>query len=206
MEENSQITELQQTVLAIANRGWCPATGGNFSVRIKSALCAITASGVDKTKIQETDCLIVDFTGKIITGSKKPSAETLLHTTLYSLSSDIGAVLHVHTLPNTVLSLHFQGQDIVKFRGYEMQKSLRGITDHQTSVCLPILDNSQNMNLLSANLKQRWENEVFNYGFLVRGHGLYAWGHNLVEAKRHLEGIEFLLNCELHRMLLTAKK
>ena len=205
MEENYRITELQQTVFAIANRGWCPATGGNFSVRLELESCAITASGIDKTTIQAADFLVVDFTGKVVSGTQKPSAETLLHTTLYSLDPDIGAVLHVHTLSDTVLSIHFSEYDALTFQGYEMQKALQGIIDHDSQVNLPILDNSQNMNLLSEALKQRWEPEVFYYGFLVRGHGLYAWGKNLVEAKRHLEGIEFLLHCELHRMLLSRK-
>ena len=206
MEKNLKITELQKTVIAIANRGWCPATGGNFSVRIESDLCAITASGIDKTTVEITDFLVVDFKGNIVSGTKKPSAETLLHTALYTLDSDIGAVLHVHTLSNTVLSSHFREQDLITFQGYEMQKALQGITHHDTEVCLPILNNSQNMNLLSENLTNRWDETEFNYGFLVRGHGLYAWGKNLTEAKRHLEGIEFLLNCELHRMLLSTNK
>ncbi len=205
MVENYQITELQKTVSAIANRGWCPATGGNFSVRLEPNLCAITASGIDKTTIQAADFLVVELTGKVVVGEQKPSAETLLHTTLYRLDPDIGAVLHVHTLSDTILSIHFSQQDTLTFQGYEMQKALQGITDHNSKVHLPILDNSQNMNLLSEALKQRWEQELFYYGFLVRGHGLYAWGKNLVEAKRHLEGIEFLLHCELHRMLLSRK-
>ena len=30
------------------------------------------------------------------------------------------------------------------------------------------------------------------HGFLIRRHGLYTWGHNLAEAKRHVEVLEFL--------------
>ena len=206
MEEHPKIRELQKAVFAIANRGWCPATGGNFSVKIESDLCAITASGIDKTAIEITDFLVTDLRGKVVSGTQKPSAETLLHTTLYNLDPNIGAILHVHTLSNTVLSLHFGQQNIITFQGYEMQKALQGITHHHTEVFLPILDNSQDMNLLSESLKQRWQDEEFHYGFVVRGHGLYAWGQNITEAKRHLEGIEFLLQCELHRMLLSVQK
>jgi len=43
------------------------------------------------------------------------------------------------------------------------------------------------------------------YGFLVRGHGLYCWGRQVAEARRHLEGLEFLFQCELQRRLLEAK-
>jgi methylthioribulose-1-phosphate dehydratase len=33
--------------------------------------------------------------------------------------------------------------------------------------------------------------------YLIDGHGLYAWGLELAEARRHLDALEFLLGCEL---------
>ena len=200
----SKIVELKAIATWIGNRGWCPATGGNFSVRLDENLCIITASGVDKTDLQKDDFLIVELTGKTKIGNKKPSSETLLHTTLYGLDRSIGAVLHTHTVAATVLSNHYQNRDDLVIHGYEMQKALSGIESHQDKVTLPILENNQNLKQLSAKLKQRWQLQALKYGFLVRGHGLYAWGNNLQAAKRHLEGIEFLLSCELNRMLLEA--
>jgi len=41
-----------------------------------------------------------------------------------------------------------------------------------------------------------------NYGFLLRGHGLTCWGRDVAEARRHLEGLEFLFECEMQRRLL----
>ena len=35
------------------------------------------------------------------------------------------------------------------------------------------------------------------WGYLIEGHGLYAWGRDMKEARRHLEAFEFLINCEL---------
>lgn len=200
--DNSKILELQSVVLAIANRGWCPATGGNFSVRIDRNLYGITASGVDKTTIQQEDFLVINDEGTVIFGNKKPSAETLLHTALYQLNDDIGAVLHVHTVANTVLSLHLIEEKHLTFQGYEMQKAVTGIKTHERSLQLNILDNDQDMSQLATDLKQRWQTETFLGGFLVRGHGLYAWGNNLTEAKRHLEGLEFLLSCELQKRII----
>jgi len=34
-------------------------------------------------------------------------------------------------------------------------------------------------------------------GYLIRGHGLYAWGADMGAAVRHLEAFEFLLQCAL---------
>jgi methylthioribulose-1-phosphate dehydratase len=31
------------------------------------------------------------------------------------------------------------------------------------------------------------------HGFLLRGHGLYTWGDDLAQARRHVEILEFLL-------------
>ena len=33
------------------------------------------------------------------------------------------------------------------------------------------------------------------YGYLIRRHGLYTWGRDLQEARRHVEILEFLLEC-----------
>jgi methylthioribulose-1-phosphate dehydratase len=201
--DDRKIVELQAVVLAIANRGWCPATGGNFSVKLTDNFYAITASGVDKTQIKKDDFLLINNQSQVVLGNKKPSAETLLHLALYKLSSDIGAVLHVHTVANTVLSLHFDRETYLAFQSYEMQKAITGITTHETTLKLNILDNNQDMKELAQVLEQRWLTEVFTGGFLVRGHGLYAWGSDLMEAKRHLEGIEFLLSCELQKKSLN---
>jgi methylthioribulose-1-phosphate dehydratase len=208
MIENLLYQTTVDELIAIANwigkKGWCPATGGNFSVRLDQHLSLVTASGVDKTNLQPDDFLVVIPTGEVYSGNKKPSAETLLHTTLYSLSTEIGAVLHTHTVAATVLSNQTQRSNLT-IQGYEMQKALNNVTTHETAVMLPILDNNQDMKQLAMELKQRWLLESFNYGFLVKGHGLYAWGQNLQQAQRHLEGLEFLLSCELNRMLLEAR-
>jgi methylthioribulose-1-phosphate dehydratase len=200
----STVNELIAIANWIGNKGWCPATGGNFSARLDENLSLVTASGVDKANLQQDDFLVVRHTGEIHSGSKKPSAETLLHTALYSLSEDIGAVLHTHTIAATVLS-NRSSQQYLDIQGYEMQKALNEIDSHETTVFLPILNNNQDIPQLAVELKERWHTETFHYGFLVKGHGLYAWGENLKQAQRHLEGLEFLLSCELNRMLLEAR-
>ena len=36
-------------------------------------------------------------------------------------------------------------------------------------------------------------------GYLIRGHGVYAWGEDVSVAKRHIEGFEFIF--ETHVMM-----
>jgi len=33
--------------------------------------------------------------------------------------------------------------------------------------------------------------------YLIAGHGVYTWGEDVADAARHLEAIDFLLNCYL---------
>lgn len=90
-------------------------------------------------------------------------------------------------------------------QGYEMQKSLSGQKSHLDSVSIPIFDNDQDIPALAARVAAYAEVTPLQYGFLVRGHGLYCWGKQVEEARRHLEGLEFLFQCELQRRLLEAK-
>lgn len=185
-------------------QGWCPATGGNFSVRLGPESALITASGCHKGYLSAEQLLTVDFDGLPQAGLLKPSAETLLHTRLYQLDERIGAVLHTHSVASTVLSRVELG-DCLTISGYEMQKSLNGNHTHDASIRIAILDNAQDMQALADELSQRWECEPLMWGFLVRGHGLYSWGHDMSEARRHLEGLEFLFACELEMRRLGAK-
>jgi len=185
-------------------QGWCPATGGNFSVRLAAEQALVTASGRHKGHLSEADLLSVDLNGRPLDSDLKPSAETLLHTRLYALDADIGAVLHTHSIASTVLS-RLETGDWFSMQGYEMQKSLAGNLSHEPEIKLALFENTQDMQLLADKLRTRWQQTPLQWGFLVRGHGLYAWGRNMAEARRHLEGLEFLFACELEMRRLGVK-
>ncbi|SFG11058.1 methylthioribulose 1-phosphate dehydratase [Neptunomonas qingdaonensis] len=183
-------------------QGWCPATGGNFSARIDNASAWVTASGRHKGELTPYDLLKVNLEGQPIDSVLKPSAETLLHTALYALDENIGAVLHTHSVASTVLS-RLEASDSLLLSGYEMQKSLSGNQTHDSTISIHVFENTQDMQLLAQQLKEVWTDTPLQWGFLVRGHGLYAWGRDMSEARRHLEGLEFLFACERDMMLLN---
>lgn len=188
----------------IGAQGWVRATGGNFSVRVDSAHCMITRSGRDKSQLCEQDFMICTMHNQAIDASLLPSAETPIHTTLYQLDSQIGAILHCHSVVSTVLSRATQGDLILQ--GYEMQKSLVGNNTHAEQVIIPIFDNDQDMDALADQVQKRYSKESNPQpGFLVRGHGLYAWGKDVQSALRHVEGLEFLFACAWQEKLLQGK-
>jgi methylthioribulose-1-phosphate dehydratase len=182
-------------------RQWCLATGGNFSVRIDRTRCLITQSGTDKSQLSVDDLMICDLNGAPADAMLRPSAETALHTCLYKLDERIASVLHTHSVISTVIS-RAEYSDLV-VRGFEMQKAIDGVKSHDERLILPILENTQDITQLAKTVRERYAlGHMRACGFLVRGHGLYAWGETLAGAKRHVEGLEFLLACKWQERLL----
>jgi methylthioribulose-1-phosphate dehydratase len=83
----------------------------------------------------------------------------------------------------------------------EMLKGLAGVGTHQTVVKVPVLANDQDLARLSKAASPHLGQAP--HGLLIAGHGLYTWGKDLGEAKRHLEIHEFLL--EQHRRQLQLQ-
>ena len=175
-------------------RGWVPATGGNFSARLSSERMLITASGVHKGELKRADFLVADMDGRPLEAGCKSSYETGLHTQLYRFDPSIGAVLHVHSIANTVLS---RRQDRIVLTGYELLKLLPGAPDPAARVEIPVFGNDQDIARLSAQVDAHMKEEMKVPAYLIAGHGLYAWGDNVAQARHRVEALEFMLECEL---------
>ncbi|MCC8445252.1 methylthioribulose 1-phosphate dehydratase [Xanthomonas translucens] len=187
----------------LAEAGWTPATSSNFSHRLDAAHAAITVSGRDKGRLVKADIMVVDFDGKAVDSDHRPSAETLLHTQLYRRFPEVGCVLHTHSPVQTIASRLYAGAGHVRLEGYELLKALHGNQTHETAVELPVFANTQDMTVLAAQVDALLDRTPL-WGYLIDGHGLYAWGRDMAEARRHLEAIEFLLHCELELRKLRA--
>lgn len=181
-------------------RGWLPATAGNLSVRLDDKRVCITASGTHKGHISEKDFVIVDYEGNTLDGKKKPSAETLLHLMVYKNFPDVNAVFHVHTINSTLVSRFLEDKVILK--DYELLKAFDGIDTHESVVEIPIFQNMQDMRGLSNILQKAIDKNEVRYGFLLKSHGIYAWGKDVMDAYVKLEALDFLFDCELRSMHL----
>lgn len=188
--------EIIANVRELSERGWTPATSSNFSQRVDAQNIAITVSGRDKGKLNEADIMVVDLDGRPVGTDLKSSAETLLHTQLYKRFPDIGCVLHTHSHNQTVASRLYSGMGHVHLEGYELLKAFSGTSTHEVELDVPVFANTQDMNTLAAQVDALLDRQPM-WGYLIDGHGLYAWGRDMAEARRHLEAFEFLLGCEL---------
>jgi methylthioribulose-1-phosphate dehydratase len=192
--------ELLEAIHFFNQKGWSPATSTNYSARLPgSEQYIISRSGVDKSKFKLEDLILIDQSGKVLPPFNLPgiksSAETDIHTYIYSLFPEINCVLHTHSVLGTVLSKSFAHQGQLSFEGFEIQKGLEGNLTHAMNTILPIVPNSQVMKDIINSMAPHFSKDLNVHGFLISGHGLYTWGKNIATAKRHIETYEFLLEC-----------
>jgi methylthioribulose-1-phosphate dehydratase len=196
---SNNFEELAVSLAAIAKgfhgRGWLLGTSGNLSavVQREPLRLAMSPSGIDKGELTPDQLLSIDENARIVSDhGGKPSDESLLHIRIVR-ERGAGAVLHTHSIWNTIFSDLYASEGGVKIEGYEMLKGLEGVRTHEHSEWLPIIDNSQNMPALAEMVGQTLKETPAAHGFLLRRHGLYSWGDTLAQAKRHIEILEFLL-------------
>ena len=196
-DNDAFINAAQQLIEAghfMDNKGWVPATSGNFSARLPDGTVAITVSGKHKGRLKTDDIMLIDPTGISLDG-KKPSAETLLHVSLYNRYTDIQSILHPHSLNAALISRLFKSELVLE--NYELLKALRGITTHESRVVVPVFANDQNIPRLAEYVEQYLDIHPDSYAYIIAGHGLYTWGVSVQETLRHLEALDFLFECEL---------
>ncbi len=190
--------------------GWVRGTSGNFSAVIarQPLRLAVTSSAAAKGSLCAEQILEIDASITTVgrhTGT--PSAEALLHVNLVQLRG-AGAVLHTHSIWATMLSDQYATAGGLAIEGYEMLKGLDGVTSHEHSEWLPIVENDQDMPRLRDATSRVLAEHPGAHGVLIRRHGLYTWGDDLAAAVRHVEILEFLLEVvaqtQLTRRALAA--
>ncbi|CAH1197085.1 Methylthioribulose-1-phosphate dehydratase [Paenibacillus allorhizoplanae] len=193
-EKQRAFAELRDIKANLAARGWFPATSGNLSVRVggfepSAFTFAITSSGRDKSVQTPEDFLLVNEKGLPTEAtSLKPSAETLIHSEIYRLTG-AGAIFHVHTIFNNLASELYGERGSIPVDGVELIKAFN-IWDEEAQIEIPILPNYADIPRIAELVEGAIVPRI--PGIVLRKHGIYAWGANAFEAKRHLEAFEFL--------------
>ena len=184
---------LAETGRRLHARGWALGTSGNFSAVLTRDpfRLLISRSGVDKGELTRDEFLQVDDSGAVLSGSGKPSDETVVHLEVVR-QRGAGAVLHTHSVWNTLLSETAGDDGGLSIEGLEMLKGLSGVTTHEHAEWVPIIDNTQDYGRMARDVGRALAAHPLAHGLLLRGHGLYTWGKDLREARRHVEVLEFL--------------
>jgi len=175
-----------------ASMGWMRGTSGNLSVVLDRdpLRLAVTASGLDKGELTETDVVEVDADGAAVSGGV-PSAEAGLHARIAAVAG-AGAVVHVHALAPVLAAQRWPGG--VPLRDLEMLKGF-GRAAHDDLVTVPVIDNGQDMRVLGDAFQRGYRADT--PALIVARHGVYVWGADLRQARHRLECLEWLLRFSL---------
>ena len=205
LEKANALAELVRSWNA---KGWSPATSTNYSFRDEEqdGRIWISGSGIDKSEFAPKHFMAINPTGKpySVEETRKPSAETLIHTFIYEQFPEVNSILHTHSIGGTVLSRVYPHG--ITLENYELQKAFQGEITHEKSHLVPVFENKQDIAELVEDIKSWLDmGNLFSIPALVlKQHGTYVWGRSIQDAKRHLEAIEFLFACELKYLSLKA--
>ena len=199
--ENEILKISQQLVdagLYLHQKGWVPATSGNFSAQLSNGNIGITVSGKHKGKMVCDDIMLLNQDGQPLpatSSDKKPSAETLLHVQIYKHFPEAKCILHPHTVNATILSRLYKNQIILQ--DYELLKAFPGIDTHECTVKVPVFKNDQNISRLAERVAEYLRAKEPVFGYLIEGHGFYTWGRSVDDCLKLVEAFEFLFQCEI---------
>jgi len=188
---------LAETIRTYNQKGWSPATSTNYSF-IEDGQIWVSRSGVDKSSFRAEDFIPVDENGKVMAPFEelKPSDETMIHVLIYRLFPEAKVILHSHSKNPVLIST--KCAHVFSVGHYELQKGFAGVKTHDCTVHIPIVENAQDMRHFEQILQER-KSDIQQHCFIIRQHGTYAWGENLFSAKRHLETLDYLCECELNQ-------
>lgn len=172
-------------------QGWVSGTGGGISIR-RGDEVFIAPSGVQKERIAPEDIFVMGLDGEIRQRPDdrrlKISACTPLFMHAYRLR-DAGAVLHSHSMHAMLATLIMEGNFSVT--GLEMMKGIQGVGVFDVHE-VPIIDNTAYEEELADSLRDAIVGHPSSYAVLVRGHGVYVWGKDWIQAKTQAECYDYL--------------
>lgn len=178
MKRNDELSrEIARIMKRLYKRGLTTSTGGNISVRAGIDRFLITPSGKDKSALKVGDICLFDSSGKALTKNLRLSMETPMHLAIYTIRSDVHAIVHAHPpfatsyavcskIPNTGIS----GE----------MRALLGRVAMARYACM-------GSNELAERAAKAAENAQV---ILLENHGAVALGRNLTEAFERMEVLE----------------
>ncbi|MBE7517039.1 MAG: methylthioribulose 1-phosphate dehydratase [Chloracidobacterium sp.] len=186
--------ELSVVGRSFYQRGWAHGSCGNYSVLLarKPLRLCITAAGIEKAMLDETNFLELDDDAEILQGFGRPSDETLLHLTIYRLRPRARCILYSQSVPGVILADRCFVDGSITLHGYEAMKGLSGVADLEHTESVPIIENAADQIALAHVIENVLLENSSIHGIYIRRHGLYTWGSSVEEARHNIEILEFL--------------
>ena len=179
------LEELKEKVckanLELVRHGLVLFTWGNASaIDRPSGLVVIKPSGVSYDDMKPSDMVVVDLEGKVVEGNLRPSSDTPTHVVLYKAFPGIGGVVHTHSTYATAWA--------------QAGRSIPNIGTTHADYFHDDIPCTRDMR--KAEVFGEYEKETGNViverfrnidpndtpGVLVRNHGPFTWGTDVLNA------------------------
>jgi methylthioribulose-1-phosphate dehydratase len=187
-------------------RGWVSGTGGGICGPAEDGGLLLAPTGVHKELVQPDELFTVDpADGHVV---RRPDREDLRPSecnTIFCLthrSRGAWSVVHSHAL-SAVLAGDLAadaGADHLAIRDLEMLKGIPGVTNTDVHL-VPVVRNTPREPELVGALEGVFADPRFasSRAVIVRDHGAYIWGDDVMDAKRHTEVYHFLFEATVAR-------
>ncbi|MBZ5631297.1 MAG: class II aldolase/adducin family protein [Acidobacteriia bacterium] len=174
-------------------RGYVAATDGNLSVRLDHETVLSTPTGMSKGMLEPEDLVVVDMTGKRVTGRRQVSSEIGMHLLIYSLRPDTHGIVHAH--PPTATGYAAAGLPLNQALVSEIVLSLG---------CIPL---ARYATPGTPELVAALEPLVPVYdAILMANHGVVTCGEDLTRAYMKMETVEHFAQITLVTHLLGRQQ
>ena len=157
---------------------------GNISIRVDKDKLLITPTLTSKGFMREEDIILIDMDGNILEGSKKPSSEYLLHTTVYKTRDDVHAVVHAHpvtvsafAITGRAVDMNYMPEAYMSLGYFPVAKYAKPGTDELAKSIEPFIKPCN--------------------GCLLANHGAVTWSRDVFSAYYLMEQLEFYCKTSL---------
>ncbi len=182
-------------------RGWMAGTAGNLSARSNNTENCfwITSSGLPKGQLDNHDFILMDLKSNDVSQrfyeNTKPSAETCIHSTIYTLFPDSRACFHIHSIDACIVTNRITpGLQQLLLPPLEMIKGL-DIWQQNPEVNLSLFENLLDVAEISQQIKTRFKRAKPEISALmIRDHGITVWGNSIQQTYNRVEIIEFIMS------------
>lgn len=176
-------------------------TWGNVSGRDReSGMVVIKPSGVAYDKMNASDMVVIDVSGKVVDGKRKPSTDTPTHLVLYRAFPEINGVVHTHSTYAT--SWAQAGRPIPPFGTTHADHFFGEVP------CTRMLNDQEISSEYEENTgkiiieKIGTNNPLSTPSILVNCHGPFSWGEDAENAVYNAVALEEIARMAFYTILL----
>ncbi|HUI31914.1 MAG TPA: class II aldolase/adducin family protein [Candidatus Acidoferrales bacterium] len=181
--------EITEIGIKLYERGYIAANDGNISARINKNRVLITPTRMRKGSMKTSDLSIIDMTGKLITGKRKPSSECDFHVKIYRDRRDVNSVCHAHPPYATGFAVAGVPLDKMILPEVIIRLGVVPIVDYGTPGHSDLYDQ------IHKKLKD-------HDAFLLANHGAITVGNSVMDAYDKMETLEHLAKIQFIAHLL----